>query len=94
MKLITYDLIEKLEEERGFQDEHFKPSVLFFADDELLLSRSEGYTGRMTDTLIKMCETNVWKINKEKDSILIFNTKESLKELRHKGDARNTVSGN
>ena len=39
--LMTYEIIQKLEEERiGFRNDKFKIPILYYADDGLLLSRT------------------------------------------------------
>ena len=44
-KLVTYQIIELLEEDRkGFTNQFFKISVMFFADDGLVLTRSKRET--------------------------------------------------
>ena len=75
-KLETYHIIELLEEEgRGFVDEMIKISVLFFADDGLILVRSVKDAERMIQLLVDQGDRSGLRINKDKSKILIFNSK-------------------
>lgn len=81
-KILTYIIIEKLEREGGYKDEFFKLSALFFADDGLLMSRTEEEMGRMIDILTELSHTTGLKINKSKSNILIFNNRTQVEEIK------------
>lgn len=79
-KIITYTIIDKLEKEGGFKDEFFKSSALFFADDGLLISRTQEEMGKMINVLTDVSHTTGLKTNKDKSNVLIFNSKIQIEE--------------
>lgn len=81
-KLITYDIIKKLEESKGYYDRAVKLSALFFADDGLLLTTTEEEAGRMIDVLKAKEEENGLKINTEKSKIIIYQRKDKPESIR------------
>ena len=80
-KILTYTIIDTLEKKGGFQDEFFKLSAFFFADDGLLISRSQEEMGGMINALIDLSHTTGLKINKSKSNVLILTVKCKLKRL-------------
>ena len=81
-KLITYDIIKKLEGKSGYQDELFKLTSLFYADDGLLLAQNVSEAKQIIDELIGVGEECGLSINKGKSRILIFNMKGRPKSIR------------
>ena len=76
-KLVTYRIIELLEkEERGYVDKILKISALFFADDGLILTRSKEDAERQIQLIVEQGDSSSLRINKDKSSILIFNSKD------------------
>ena len=75
-KLLTYITIDALEKEGGYQDENFKLSALYYADDGLIMARTEEEITKMIEVLVNLSNYTGLRINKEKSSIIIFNKKE------------------
>ena len=81
-KLITYIIMEALEKaKKGFKNDLFMLSSLFFADDGLLMSE----TIKAAENIIRMV-TDISKecgleLNKNKSSIIIFNIKDQPQEI-------------
>ena len=72
-KLVTYKIMKKLEElNKGFEDEVFKVTSLFFAGDGMLLTDSIRNAEVVVDTVTKVSREYGLNINKEKNNI-IFN---------------------
>ncbi|MPC21032.1 hypothetical protein E2C01_014004 [Portunus trituberculatus] len=55
-------------------------SPLFFADDGLLISRTEEEMGKMIHDLADLSHTRRLKINKDKSNILISNNKIQIED--------------
>ena len=76
------DILKKLEESGGFKDREISISVLFFADDGLLLAISEEEAARMIDELKAIGEQNGLKMNIEKSKILIYHQRNKAESIR------------
>lgn len=74
-KLSTYVTIDTLEKEGGYQDENFKLSALYYADDGLLMARTDEEMSKMIDVLANLSNYTGLRINRDKSSIIIFNEK-------------------
>ena len=81
-KLVTYDIIKQMEEEgEGYEDWVYKLSVLFFADDGLILTQSIGSAERAIAKLINIGARCGLEINKVKSKVIIFNAKETPEKI-------------
>lgn len=77
--LMTYEIIQKLEEERiGFRNGKFKIPILYYADDGLLLSRTIEEARYSIDLIENIAMQCGLQINKEKSNILMYNQREQL----------------
>ena len=76
-KLITYVIMEKLEErERGHKNGLFTISSLFFADDGLIFSGNIETAMEIIQILTEISNECGLELNKDKSNIIIFNMKE------------------
>lgn len=71
-----------MEKEGRFQDEFFKLSALFFADDGLFIARTQEEMERMIDALIDLSHITGLEINTNKSNVLIFNSKAQIEEIK------------
>ena len=66
LKLVTYKIMKKLEElNKGLEDEVFKITSLFSADDGMLLTDSIRNAKKVVDTVTKM--SRVWFKHKQRE---------------------------
>ena len=76
-KLVTYKIMKKLEElNKGFEDDIFQITSLFFPDDGMLLTDSIKNTEMVVDTVTKVSRECGLNIIKEKSNIIIFNMRD------------------
>ena len=80
-KLITYKILERMEEVRGFVDETFKLAALFFADDGLILANSIEDARRNVEILTRISRKYGLEINKDKSNSIIFGMKNKPIEI-------------
>jgi len=82
-KLIMYKIIQKLEElDKGYKDEIFKITSLFFADDGMLLATSIKEAEEVIDVTLRISKDYGLEINKNKSKIIIFNMKDKPERIR------------
>ena len=81
-KLITYIIMEKLEKEgKGYKNELFILSSLFFADDGLILTENLQAAVDTIGMLIQISKECGLDLNKEKSNIIMYNLKEQPMEI-------------
>ena len=81
-KLITYEIIKELEKYgECLKIEGTSINSLFFADDSLTMAETKENATKKLKILKRVSESFGLKINKEKSKILVFNSKEDIKEI-------------
>ena len=81
-KLITYEIIKELEKYgECLKIEGTSINSLFFADDSLTMAETKENATKNLKILKRVSESFGLKINKEKSKILVFNSKEDIKEI-------------
>ena len=76
-KLATFKVIQRLEElDKGYQDEIFKITSLFYADDGMILTNSLEHASTVVEEVVNVSKNLGLEINKQKSNIIIFNIKE------------------
>lgn len=82
-KLITYAIMMKLEEGRGFNNTNIHINSLFFADDGLLLSHSIDEAQHSIRLLTEISRECGLEINKNKSKIIIYNLENSPQQIEN-----------
>ena len=82
-KLITYAIMMKLEEGKGFSNANIHINGLFFADDGLLLSHSIGEAQHSIRLLTEISRECGLEINKNKSKIIIYNLEDSPQQIEN-----------
>ena len=81
-KLITYEIIKELEKYgECLKIEGTSINSLFFADDSLTMAETKENATKNLKILKRVSESFGLKINKEKSKILVYNSKEDIKEI-------------
>ena len=80
-KLITYKILERMEEVRGYVDENFRLAALYFADDGLILANSVEDAKRNLEILVRVSRKYGLEINKDKSNTIIFGMKNKPTEI-------------
>ena len=81
-KLLTYRIITKMNTEtRGYIAENMEIRTLFFADDGLVINESIEEASHSIKSLQNIAKDYGLEVNKEKSSILIFNSKNEPSEI-------------
>ena len=81
-KLVTYEIMQDLEKlDKGYKDDNFNITSLFFADNGMLLASSIEDAEKVIEQVIKTGRENGLEINKGKCEIIIFNMKQKPKEI-------------
>ena len=81
-KLITYEIINELEKYGECINIGGTPiNSLFFADDSLTMAETKENAKKNLEILKRVSESFGLKINKEKSKILVYNSKEDIKEI-------------
>ena len=81
-KLITYVIIQKLEQRRnGFSNDKINLNTLFFADDGLQLSQSLEQAAENLRFLTQISRECGLELNKDKSSVIIFNMYEQPEQV-------------
>ena len=81
-KLLTYRIITEMNTEtRGYKTASMEIRTLFFADDGLVINESLEEASHSIKSLQKIANVYGLEINKEKSSILTFNTKNEPSEI-------------
>ena len=81
-RLATYIIITELEKRPGFKFRDFRVNCLFFADDSIIIEKTEEDLRRTLDILSGESSKLGLEINKNKSKILIFNSKEQPQEIQ------------
>lgn len=81
-KLITYKILERMENERGFIDDMFRLIVLYFADDGLILSNSVEDANRNVEMITGVSREYGLEINKDKSNTIIFGMKNQPVDIK------------
>ena len=81
-KIITYIIIQIMQATSlGFRNEQFYIPMLFFADDGLILSKSEQEMKTMLKEISNVSKACGLDINKNKSAIIIYNLKDQITEI-------------
>ena len=81
-KLIAYIIMEKIEKEnKGFKNDLFMLSSLFFADDGLIMTETTATAKEIIRLVTDISRECGLELNKDKSKILIFNMKNQPEEL-------------
>lgn len=81
-KIVTFKIIQKLQAlDKGFKDENFSITSLFYADDGLLLASSIEDAERVVEETVIIAGECGLEINKEKSKALIFNMQDKPQEI-------------
>ena len=81
-KLITYEIIKEMEKHgECLEIDGTTLNSLFFADDSLTMADTKENAEKNLKILKRVSESFGLKINKEKSKILVYNSKEEIKEI-------------
>ncbi len=76
-KLVTFKIMQKLENlNKGYRDENFNVTSLFFGDDGMLLASSVKDAEEVIEQVLSTGRECGLEMNKEKSKIIVFNMKE------------------
>ena len=81
-KLITYEIINEMEKHgECLKIDGINLNSLFFADDSLTMAETKENATKNLKILKRVSESFGLKINKEKSKVLVYNSKEDIKEI-------------